>query len=48
MSLLPSATAGAWVAIVSLDMGVAVFCPFTIEEERQVNNMMEAHLFMIH
>ena len=48
MSLLPSATVGAWVDMVSLGLGVFVFCPITVEEERLTNNMMKAHLFMIH
>ena len=48
MSLLPSATEGAWAVRVSLDLGVAEFCPNIVEEERQVNNMMKAHLFMMH
>ena len=48
MSLLPSATEGAWAVRVSLGLGVAGLCPITVEEEKQVNNMMQADLFMMH
>jgi hypothetical protein len=46
--LLPTATGGACVDSVSLGFGTVGLCPFAIEEKRQVNNMMKAHLFMMH
>jgi hypothetical protein len=48
MSLDPDVTGGDCTVRLSLAIGVIGVCPFTEEKLRPDNNMMRAHLFMIH